>query len=71
MVNFLLNYDLSFTHGVKKEYNCMDAQEFARLNYLSEKSINDNVSIREMNEFEQLHDKWSKSEEFNLFIAFN
>ena len=49
----------------------MDAQEFARLNYLSEKSINDNASIREMNEFEQLHDKWTKSEEFNLFIAFN
>ena len=49
----------------------MDAQEFARLNYLSEKSINDNVSIREMNEFEQLHDKWTKSEEFILFIPFN
>jgi hypothetical protein len=49
----------------------MDAQEFERLNYLSEKSINDNVSIREMNEFVKLHEKWTKSEEFNLFVPFN
>jgi len=49
----------------------MDDQEFERLNYLSEKSINDNVSLREMNEFKQLHDKWTKSEEFNLFVPFN
>jgi hypothetical protein len=49
----------------------MDAQEFERLNYLTEKSINDSVSLREMNEFEQLHAKWSESEEFNLFVPFN
>jgi len=67
----LFNYDLSFNHEVIKEYGCMDAQEFERLNYLSEKSINDNVSIREMNEFVKLHDKWTKSEEFNLFVPFN
>jgi hypothetical protein len=49
----------------------MDAQEFERLNYLSEKSIYNNVSTREMNEFKQLHYKWTKSEEFNLLIPFN
>jgi len=51
----------------------MNAQEFERLNYLSEKSINDNddVSPREMNEFVKLHDIWTKSEEFNLFVLLN
>jgi len=71
MVNFYLKYGLLFNHKVKKEYYRMDDQEFERLNYLSEKSINDNVSLREMNEFKQLHDKWTKSEEFNLFVPFN
>lgn len=71
MVNFYLNYGLLFNHEVKKECDSMDDQEFERLNYLSEKSINDNVSLREMNEFKQLHDKWTKSEEFNLFVPFN
>jgi len=66
-----MNYGLLFNHEVKKEYDSMDAQEFERLNYLSEKSINDNVSLREMNEFKQLHDKWTQSEEFNLFVPFN
>ena len=49
----------------------MDAEEFERLNYLTEKSINDNASLREMKEFEQLHNKWNQSEEFNLFIPFD
>jgi hypothetical protein len=66
-----MNYGLLFNHEVKKEYYSMDAQEFERLNYLSEKSIDDNVSLREMNEFKQLHEKWTKSEEFNLFVPFN
>jgi hypothetical protein len=49
----------------------MDAQEFERLKYLAEKTINDNASLREMNEFEQLHAKWSESEKFNLVDPFN
>jgi len=49
----------------------MDAQELERLNYLAEKTINDNASPGELNEFEQLHAEWSESEEFNLDVPFN
>jgi hypothetical protein len=49
----------------------MDVTEFERLNHLSEKSLNDNATLHEMKEFEQLHSKWNKSEEFNLFIPFD
>jgi len=49
----------------------MDAEEFARLNHLSEKTLNEKATLREMREFEQLHIKWNQSEEFNLFIPFN
>ncbi|NQY31221.1 MAG: hypothetical protein HRT69_17360 [Flavobacteriaceae bacterium] len=49
----------------------MDVKEFERLNYLSEKSLNDNANLREMKEFEQLHSKWNESEEFNLFVPFS
>ena len=69
--SFFLNYDLSSNHEVIKDYGCMDAQEFECLNYLSEKYINDNVSIREMNEFVKLHDKWTKSKDFNSLVPFN
>ncbi len=49
----------------------LDEQEFERLNYLTEKSINCSVSLQEMNEFERLHAKWSQSEKYNLFVQFN
>ena len=70
MVNLFSRIDYYLAIKLK-EQGRMDANEFERLNYLSEKSLNDNANLREMKEFEQLHSKWNESEEFNLFVPFS
>lgn len=48
----------------------MKADDFERLNILSEKAINDNATLVEMKEFTDLLDEWNSSVELNLFGGF-
>ena len=45
----------------------MNAEEFERLNALSEKALNDTATLGELDEFSQLFTSWNKSTEYNLF----
>jgi len=45
----------------------MNTDEFERLNYLSEKSLNETATDVELKEFSQLLDTWNSSAELKLF----
>ena len=44
----------------------MTTDEFARLNNLSEKAMNETASRNELKEFNELLDDWNECVEFNL-----
>ena len=44
----------------------MEADDFERLNTLSEKAMNDIVTPNELKEFSQLLSTWNESTEYNL-----
>ncbi|MFT5757012.1 MAG: hypothetical protein ACI9LM_001737 [Alteromonadaceae bacterium] len=48
----------------------MTKDEFDRLNFLSEKSLNETATEPELKEFSQLLDAWNNSVELNLFGGF-
>ncbi len=45
----------------------MDKDKFERLNFLSEKALQNNATNDELKEFNKLHKEWTEPQEFNLF----
>ncbi|NQZ82902.1 MAG: hypothetical protein HRT52_17975 [Colwellia sp.] len=48
----------------------MNTDEFERLNFLSEKALNETATDPELKEFSHLLNSWNSSVELNLFGGF-
>jgi len=48
----------------------MNSSEFERLNFLSEKALNETATDPELKEFSQLLNHWNSAVELNLFGGF-
>ena len=61
------SYELKLTRKVTN----MNSYEFERLNFLSEKALNETATPHEITEFNTLLNEWNSSVELNLFGGYH